>query len=322
MNAAPTVAPTTLDRSSRTLVIWNAGAGGAAGADEVRNALSRRERYTLVEASSAEQTIDEAAAAVERGFAMVVAAGGDGTASAVANGLLAALADDDVPPPTLALLPLGTGNDLCRTLAVPLDPVQALNLLDAPVVRRVDAVEVRAGGRKGYYVNMATAGYSGRVVGSLETETKRRWGPLAYLRQAADLVTDRVSYRARLRLDGGEPFEHSLFNLVLGNGRTSAGGLMVAPRANPEDGLIDVVMVLDGSLLDLATLAARLLVGDYVDSEQVLLRRARKVEVEAEPPFLFSADGDIVAHGAASFDVLPQALPMVVGPDYSAEPPV
>ena len=95
---------------------------------------------------------------------------------------------------------------------------------------------------------------------------------------------------------------------MLGNGRTSAGGLSVAPRANPEDGLIDVVMVLDGTLLDLATLAGRLLVGDYVDSDLVLLRRARRVDVKAEPPFLFSADGDIVAQGSASFEVQPHEV--------------
>lgn len=315
------MAGTALDRSPRTLVIWNPGAGSATAAAEVRDALSRRARCTFVEPASAEETQDEAATAREQGFELVVACGGDGTASAVANGLLGAWAANQRSPPTLALLPLGTGNDLCRTLAVPLDPPAALALLDAPTVRSIDAVQVCAGPRHGYYVNMATAGYSGRVVGSLEPETKRRWGPLAYLRQAAELLKDRVSYRARLRLDGGEPVEHALFNLVLGNGRSSAGGLLVAPRANPEDGLLDVVMVLDGSLLDLATLAARLLVGDYVDSEQVLLRRARKVDVESDPPFLFSADGDIVAQGSASFEVLPQVLPMVVGPEYSAAPP-
>ena len=87
-------------------------------------------------------------------------------------------------------------------------------------------------------------------------------------------------------------------NLVVANGRTAAGGLPVAPLANPEDGLLDVVVIPAGDLLDLSVVAARLMAGDYHADETVLHRRARRVEVECDPPIPVSIDGEL-AEGRA-----------------------
>src|SRR5207248_828023 len=82
-------------------------------------------------------------------------------------------------------------------------------------------------------------------------------------------------------LDGGPAERVEALNIIVANGRYAAGGWRVASRANPEDGLLDVVVVRDGPLLDLTAVAARLVAGDYLDSDAVRHARARRVRVAA-----------------------------------------
>ena len=96
---------------------------------------------------------------------------------------------------------------------------------------------------------------------------------------------------------------------------------MVAPTANPEDELLDVVIVESGSLVDLAGVTARLLVGNYVDSDLVLHRQVRQVRVAARPGMWFNVDGELFTKDPVTFTVLPRALQVVVGKDYTPEPP-
>jgi diacylglycerol kinase (ATP) len=95
----------------------------------------------------------------------------------------------------------------------------------------------------------------------------------------------------------------------------------VAPRANPEDGLLDVVTVRYVPLLDLTGVAALLLTGDYLASDDVLHQRARRVEVRSTPGMWFSIDGKLQTNEPAVFTVEPRALRVLVGPEYTPEPP-
>ena len=305
-------------------VIWNPSAGSTEQNAALRAELERHRHVTLHETVSAEHARELAADAVRRHVGLVVAAGGDGTVNAVINGLAA-----DLEKARLAVLPLGTGNDLCRTLAVPPEPDLAARLLipedlDRPDagslhLRRIDLVEVETAGRRSWFANMAAGGNSGHLMETLSHEIKQRWGPLCYLRGAVDVLTELVVYETRIEFDDGPTQTYSALNVVLGNGRFSAGGLRVAPRANPEDGLLDVIIIRDGSPVDLMNMAAHYLLDDYVQSELVVLRRASRVSVEADPPIPFSADGDLLGSGPMTFTVHPAALPVVVGPDYAPE---
>lgn len=297
------------------IVIWNGRAGSAERADEFRAQLQRFPNYTVCETESAEAARQLAQEAVRRGAAQIVAAGGDGTVNAVINGM-----SDRWDSSTLAILPVGTGNDLCRTLAIPLDPQDAVPLLAAGEVRRIDLVEVETNGHRTFYANAATGGNSDRVKDCLTDELKRRWGPLCYLRGGIGLLADLTGYETTISFDDEPPQHFTAWNLVLANGRTSAGGLELAPRANPEDGLLDVVVVLDGTAVDIAVLAAQFALADYLESDQVVFRQARRVSVQSEPPIRFSADGELIETQPVTFTIRPQALRVVVGPDYCPEP--
>ena len=219
----------------------------------------------------------------------------------------------------LAFIPLGTGNDLCRTLGIPLDPVEALSVLDMGRMRKIDVMRVE-GGYSGFAVNAATGGLSGRVAADVTAEMKAFWGPFAYLRGAAGPVAERAAYRLSLRFDDGPPEVFEALNIVVANARTAAGGFTVAPTANLEDGLLDVVIVRASDFLDLSVIAAHLMAGDYLADANVLHRVARKVEIESDPPMPFSIDGEVAEGPRFAFSIVPRALRVLVGPTYHSDP--
>jgi diacylglycerol kinase (ATP) len=295
----------------RVYVVFNPKAGTAHLAGPLRARLTARAGVTWRECESAGAARRCAREALRDGYDCVVAAGGDGTVHAVVNGLA-----PDFGGARLAVLPLGTGNDLRRTLAVPDDPLEALAVLDAGRERRIDLIRVETSKQTCYAVNTASGGFSGQLEEVLTDELKAAWGPLAYLRGAAAVLPDLTDYRTTLRFDDGPPEPVEALNVIVANGRYAAHGWPVAPRADPEDGLLDVVVVRYAPLLDLAGVAARMLAGDYLNGEGVLHRWARRVRVESQPGMWFSLDGELFGNEPITFTVVPHALRVLVGPDY------
>ena len=300
-------------------VLLNAHAGGVSAID--RGLVYTAPGVEVVETETPEAMRDAAAEAAREGAATVVAAGGDGTLHLVANGLMEVgeTADDR---PAFGVLPLGTGNDFARTLGLPLGDVPAcLDCLANGPRRPLDLIRYRHVDQHGYAVNACAGGFAGTVGEVLSDDLKATWGPLAYLVGAAELVPDITDYHTRASFDGG-PFERvEAFNVVVANGRTAAGGRPVAPRANPEDGLLDVVIVRAGGVLDVVRLAARVLAGDYLDDDEILFRRAARVRIESDPGMWFNVDGELRTNEPVEFEAVPRALNVVVGPDYRAEAP-
>jgi diacylglycerol kinase (ATP) len=299
----------------RTCVILNARAGSAEAATDLRADLASRPDIDVCEPTSAADVRACVARALEAGCDTVVAAGGDGTVHTVVNALAA-----DLDRARLAVLPLGTGNDLCRTLAVPFDPLAALALLDTGSERRIDLVRVDTAGRSLWCANVAAGGFTGQMQEQLTDDVKALWGPLAYLRGAVGVLPNLTGYQTTLRLDDGVVERIDALNVLVANGRTAGGGLQVAPLANPEDGLLDVVTVFYRPLLELTGVAALLLAGDYLRSDYVIHQRARRVQVVSTPGMWFSIDGELLSNESITFTVRPRALRVLVGPDYTPEP--
>jgi diacylglycerol kinase (ATP) len=112
-------------------------------------------------------------------------------------------------------------------------------------------------------------------------------------------------------------------NIAVGNCRYTGGGWPATPKANPEDGLLDVVVIETLGVADLLGLAPAVLdESGYLDREGVLFVRAKEIRIETQPPGLeFTADGEVIGNEPAEFSILPKALKVIVGPDYVPEPP-
>ena len=296
----------------RSCVILNPGAGSADEADNLRQLVGRLGEVTIRETNAPEEAIRFAAEAVADGYALIVAAGGDGTINEVVNGL-----SDDWGRAKLGILPLGTGNDFARTIGMPTDIEGAVEILLRGETCASDVVCVESDKTR-YFVNVSAGGFSGLVDERVTDELKAAWGPLAYLRAATAALPDLEDYHTTIQFDDEEPQNLAVYNVVIANARYVAGGIPIAPDALLDDGLVDVLVVPAASMPRLATLVPLILLGQHLNHPDLMFRRVRSVTIDSRPGMWFNTDGELVGNEPAKFTVLPQALQVIVGPDFDA----
>jgi diacylglycerol kinase (ATP) len=244
--------------------------------------------------------------AAEGGARIVAALGGDGTLSLAANGILGTGA-------ALAALPSGTGDDFAKGIGVR-KLRRAIELLANPKTVDLDVVEVTTGAERRIFVNIASAGFDSEVnetangmrvrIGATGTyvvalvKTLSRFSPASFT-----LTVD----EERLELDG--------MLVEVGNGRWTGGGMKVLPTALMNDGILDVCVVEALSKPAFLRAFPRVFTGAHVSHPRVRMLTGTRVQLEANRRVQVYADGERVGPLPAIFQILPAALPVVVGPE-------
>jgi len=304
------------DPNTNTVVVLNPAAGSVGdGAGEVlerRAADAGWELRRTERAGDGERLAREAVAA---GAERVLAAGGDGTVSEVLCGLM-----DGDGDASMGVIPLGTGNDLARTLGLPLDVEAACAWLagDDLAERRVDVIEVRSEQGRRWALNSFNGGVADQVRERLDPDRKARWGPLAFTITALEMLGDIPSWSIRLRVDEGAWVSlDGVVGVLVANAPTVGGGLRVAPNASIEDARLDVVAASAQHVGQVAHVALRTALGGTpLDSDHVAFFQGRRVELEVPDDFAFTVDGEAFEGSRVTARVHPAALSVVVGPDY------
>lgn len=249
--------------------------------------------------------------AVDRGVDCVVSYGGDGTVSEVAG----SLRGRGVP---LAILPGGTGNVVATELGLPDDLADAVRLIGDPDVEELEIDLLDVAGRS--VLLRLGFGADARMIGRASREQKDRLGWLAYLHAAFTEVTEPETARYRLDVDGRIEELDALTVVVANIGRIGRGGFSFASEIDPQDGLLDVLVLraadLDGfmavgaSILGLRGSGDR----DAVEGNPFLHLTGREVRVEAAPSQRVHADGDPLGDTPITARVVPDALTVLVPP--------
>lgn len=292
----------------RARIIHNPSAGSGEQIRLLHELVAARDDLELVTTEHCGHATALAAEALDDGLECVVAAGGDGTINEVVQAFAGRW-----DAAQLLVLPMGTGNDLARSLGLPEDPAAGLALLDEGQEHRIDLMRLEVQGRRPRYaINVSAGGLSDVVDSELDRNPyKETWGALAYLRAAASvgLSGPLPVFEVDLEWDDGSIDHLSALSVVVANGRTAAGGIHVAPHALLDDGLLDVVVVLAGTgLIDLAAVAAALAAGDYTLSSRVLHRCARSVHISARPAMTFNVDGERYCDQPITFTCLERVM--------------
>lgn len=217
----------------------------------------------------------------------LVLAGGDGSVhTAVASLRRRGELSPDRP---LGLVPLGTGNDLARTLGIPLDPAGAARALLTGRPRPLDLLVDDTGGVVVNAVHLGVGAEAAEKAGAL----KERLGKAAYAVGSVLAGAGSTGWDLRVEVDG-EPLHTDEPVLMVGvaNGRTIGGGAELAPDAVPDDGLLDVVVATSTGPLARLGFGVALREGGHVEREDVVAVRGRTVTVTGEP-FPLNADGEL-----------------------------
>jgi len=258
--------------------------------------------------------------AVESGADTVVAVGGDGTVNEVVNGFF----DGDrprAPGAALAVLPFGTGGDFRKTVGLMGDTRDAARVVAARQTRLIDVGHLELTGRDGapqtrIFINISSFGVSGLVDEYVNKTSKRLGGRLSFMLATARAGLTYDNQRVRLVFDGDEAgaVDTTIYVVAVANGRYFGGGMCIAPDAQLDDGLFDVVAMGDMGLWDLVRHGRKVYSGDHMGLEKVSHRRARVVRAEptGTEPVRLDVDGETPGILPATFRLLPGALRLVV----------
>lgn len=245
------------------------------------------------------------------GFDRIVAVGGDGTNHEVVNGFFDR-GRPVRPDASFACIPRGTGCDFLRTFGLSRDPEALLDRMARSSPRPIDVGWMRCAGSRGVeeraFLNIADFGIGGRTVARVNRTTKSMGGLMSFLFGTLGTFASWKGERVRMRFDGGSWEERAITGVNVANGQFFGGGMRIAPEARLDDGLFDVVIVDDMPKLSLLRGMPALYRGRHLGRSRVTLRRARRVEAEADGEVLIDADGEQPGRLPAVFELLPGAL--------------
>jgi YegS/Rv2252/BmrU family lipid kinase len=244
------------------------------------------------------------------GFDPLIAAGGDGTWNEVVNGVLSSGCGVRV-----GVLPLAKGGDFARSIGLA-GPRHAVETLAAGAVRKVDVVRVRFRGpagdiRERHFINMASFGLGAEAARRVRGWSRFLPGRARYLAAALPTLAAGRGFDVRLWLDDAAPTEFHATTVALANGRYQGGGILIAPRASIDDGLIDVTLVERVGLAEVAANLRLLYSGDIWSHPKVHHWRAARVRAEAEPGAPLELDGEPVGTLPLEAEVLPRWLRLI-----------
>jgi diacylglycerol kinase (ATP) len=249
--------------------------------------------------------IELAAKAVDHGASLVVAAGGDGTLNEVINGV----AQRDVD---LATIPLGTGMDFGRAYGIPTRFDDAVRVARDGTPRTIDAGRVRYRTWAGeeavrWFGNVGTVGMSGAVAQRANGMSKALGGRVTFFYALTRVFLSWQNTEVTVTLDGAER-RGLMHDVIVANGPWHGGGMKLAPGAQPDDGLFDVVLIGDVSKADFLTTAPKLYTGRHVGHPKVEVLRSTTVTVDAPERLPIEVEGEQIGTTPAAFEIVPGAL--------------
>lgn len=287
--------------------------GKSAGNDDVREAVERwrgqgvqLEVRVTWEGGDAERYVAEA---IDHGVDVVIAGGGDGTLSAVAETLARREADASHLP-SLGLVPLGTANDFAACADIPEAPQDALAIIAENDARAIDLLRIQADGRTWWCANLASGGFGTQVTVETDEGLKKVLGGLAYVITGVSRLGRIEPIHARLK---GPDFEWTggFIALGVGNGRQAGGGQALCPDALLDDGLADITVIPELTGEVAATLGQLVTGGKEAALDRVATRsRLPWVEIDGDEPFTLNLDGEPVEARHFRIDCVPGRVRM------------
>lgn len=299
-------------------VIVNPNAGGGKGKKDWKRIsdLLTRENISFISRFTGRrgQAIDYTDEAIEKGFRRFISVGGDGTLNEVVNGIFIR---NRVPANeiTIAMIPVGTGNDWGRMFGIPSIYEGAVKVIaeGKTMLHDIGLVDYLEGeqGRRRYFINITGLGFEALVV--KKTNRQKDRGRNSKAIYFFNILSSLVSYRiaaADIIIDGRKS-SADVFSINVGNGRYCGGGMRQTPDALPDDGLLDVTVIKEMGRLEIIKNLRLLYDGTILSHPKVDGYRCRNLKIESESLLFIESDGELLGHTPAEIGIIPSAVNIV-----------
>jgi YegS/Rv2252/BmrU family lipid kinase len=263
-----------------------------------RELEARSVEYRIVRTESLEHGVSAAREAANGGEVPVVMSG-DGLIGAVGGALAQTGA-------AMGIIPGGRGNDLARVLGIPKDPAGSVAVLADGNEREIDVGE--ANGRR--FLCIASCGFDSEC-NRRANETRLIRGNLVYAYAALRTLASWKPAAFTVVLDDREPIEFRGYSVAVANSRAFGGGMFIAPHAELDDGLLDVITISDVSKLRYIRGLPKVFKGTHLENEEVAERRGATVEISADRDFEIYADGEHLTDLPATIRTIKRALRVI-----------
>jgi YegS/Rv2252/BmrU family lipid kinase len=307
-------------KQMKWLIIVNPNAGNGKGKkdwDKISSVLGRNNfTFTVKFTSRKGDAIHFTSGALAEGFRNIITVGGDGTLNEVLNGVFnfPGCPSNEV---TLALIPVGTGNDWGRMFGIPLDYEKAAEIIkdgkvmphDVGLIKYPDQSEEK----KRYFINTAGLGFESVVVKRSNYQKDRgRSGKLIYFYNLLLSLLTYKNTRVELEIDGLKT-SADIFSVNVGNGRYCGGGMRQTPNAIPTDGLLDVTVIKNIGKFEIIRKLKILYDGTILSHPLIDGYRCRNLKVTSDSIIYTEADGESLGPIPAEFSIIPAAINIVHG---------
>jgi len=271
----------------------------------IREILGRGNLISLAITKEKNGAFQEAQKVSREGYDLIVVCGGDGTFNEVINGIVSS--HNFIP---IGFIPCGTSNIYALSAGIPLDPIQACEIVLKKFIKKIDLGKVGTGNSLRYFVSMAGVGYEASVIKSLKPNLVRTLGGIP-----AHLVAglcELIKYRGielSIRVDGSSCRG---FEAIISNGSFYGVSSIIAPEADMADGYLDVIIFKNGKRRDILRYVLGILRGRHIYFKDVEYTKAKKIEIDAPEEVWIQVDGEIMGTIPQKFEVYPQGIQVIL----------
>ena len=254
---------------------------------------------------------------IEKGYRKIVVVGGDGTLNEVLNGIFLQQTCP-VQDIIMGMIPIGTGNDWCRMFNVPFEYEGAVKLLKQQntFVQDVGKVSYQKKDQTydRYFMNVTGMGYDALVAKKTNLfKEKGHGGPLTYLWFVFASLFQYKFLDAVIEVDGNPEFKGEIFSMNVGICKYNGGGMMQVPNAIPDDGLLDMTLIVKAPKWLVIRHTSKLYNGTLINLDIVKTFRGKTIRIRSTRKIYLEADGESLGHTPFTYEILPKALRVVTG---------
>ena len=307
--------------SDKWLMIVNPNAGAKKGTKDwpkiLRTLKEEKIDFDFQLTASRGHATQIASEVIAGGARNICVVGGDGTLNEVLNGIMDCkdVASSEI---TIAMIPVGTGNDWCRMFNIPFDYLKAIHLLKQKKTFMQDAGKVSYYHNEDlvvrYFMNVAGMGYDALVAKKTNIlKEKGMGGTFTYMYFVFAGLFQYKFIDAVIEVDGKMVYKGEVFSLNVGICKYNGGGMMQVPFAIPDDGLLDVTLIKKTSKWMVVRYARKLFDGSLVDLPIVATFKGKNIRIRSTGKIYLETDGESLGHTPFIFEILPLCIKIVTG---------